>query len=126
MRVHNKPVYLNLFQLHLPLTGWVSILHRLSGALLFVLLPLGVWAFSVSLTSEAGFARVSSYLSTPYTKALVLFIVAALAQHFFAGLRHLAMDAHYAMGLRAARATSIGVLLATGVVVLLVAWKLFG
>ena len=126
MRADDKLVDRNLFRLHLPINGWVSILHRLTGALLFVLLPWVVWAFNVSLTSETGFARISATLATPSAKALMLLIVAALAQHFFAGLRHLAMDAHYAMSLRHARATSVAVLLAVGLVVLLAVWKLFG
>lgn len=122
----NRPVYRNLFRLHLPVTGWVSILHRLSGALLFLLLPLMVWGFGLTLTSEAGFARVTAYLATPFAKLLMLLLVAGLAQHFFAGLRHLAMDAHWAVSLKSARVTSLVVLLATGVVALLAGGVLFG
>lgn len=122
----NRPVYLNLFCLHLPITGWVSILHRLSGALLFLLLPLMVWGFALTFTSEAGFTRVTAYLATPFAKLLMLVLVAGLAQHFFAGLRHLAMDAHWGVALKSARVTSLVVLLATGVVALLAAWVLFG
>ena len=122
----NRPVYLNLFRLHLPVTGWVSILHRLSGALLFLLLPLMVWGFVVALSNEASFARVAAYLATPLAKLLMLLGIAGLAQHFFAGLRHLAMDAHWGVSLKSARRTSLIVLLATGVVDLLAASVLFG
>lgn len=122
----NRPVYLNLLQLHLPITGWVSILHRLSGALLFFSLPVLVWGFTLALASEAGFGRVTAYLATPFAKLLVLVLVAGLAQHFFAGLRHLALDAHWGVALKSARLTSLVVLLATGVVALLAAWVLFG
>jgi Succinate dehydrogenase/Fumarate reductase transmembrane subunit len=45
----SRPVYLDLRRIHLPITGWVSILHRVSGVLLFLALPLGTWALSVSL-----------------------------------------------------------------------------
>ena len=122
----NRPFYLNLFQLHLPITGWVSILHRLSGALLFLLLPLMVWGFTLALSNEAGFARVAAYLSTPFAKLVMLLAIAGFAQHFFAGLRHLAMDSHWGVSLKSARVTSFVVLLATCVVVLLAAWVLFG
>lgn len=122
----NRPVYLNIFRLHLPITGWVSILHRVSGALLFFILPVFVWGFVFALSSEAGFARVAAYLTTPFAKLLMLVLVAGLAQHFFAGLRHLALDAHWGVGLKIARLTSLVVLLATGVVGLLAAWVLFG
>lgn len=121
----NRPVYLNLFRLHLPVTGWVSILHRLSGALLFLLLPLMVWGFLLTLSDEAGFARVAAYLATPLAKLVMLLGIAGLAQHFFAGLRHLAMDAHWGVSVKSARRTSLVVLLATGVVVVLAAWGLF-
>lgn len=125
MRSDSRPVFLNLFRLHLPITGWVSILHRLSGALLFVLLPWGVWAFGLSLASEAGYARVRTVVTAPYVKTLLLAVVAAFVLHFFAGLRHLLMDAHLAMRLRAARVSSTIVLLASGLVVALAAWALF-
>lgn len=122
----NRPVYLNLFQLHLPVTGWVSILHRVSGALLFLLLPWMVWGFALTLSDEAGFARVAAWASTPYAKLLALALVWAFAQHFFAGLRHLAMDSHWGVSLKSARLSSLIVLLATGAVVLRAAWALFG
>lgn len=121
-----RPVYLNLFRLHLPITGWVSILHRLSGALLFFMLPVLVWGFALALSNETGFARVTARLATPFAKLVMLLCVAGLAQHFFAGLRHLAMDAHWGVSLKSARVTSLIVLLATGLVALLAAWVLFG
>lgn len=126
MLPNTRPVYLNLFRLHLPITGWVSIMHRVSGALLFFMLPVLVWGFTLALSSEAGFARVTAYLATPFAKLLMLVWVAAFAQHFFAGLRHLALDAHWGVGLKSARLTSLVVLLATGMVELLAAWVLFG
>ena len=122
----NRPVYLNLFRLHLPITGWVSILHRLSGALLFFLLPLMVWGFALTLSSEAGFARVVAWGSTLAAKLLVLALVWTFAQHFFSGLRHLAMDSHWGASLKSARRSSLAVLLAAGGVVLLAARGLFG
>lgn len=120
-----RPVYLNLLRIHLPLPGWVSILHRVSGALLFAALPLGVWALSVSLAGEAGFRRVADWMALPSAKLFLLFLTWAFAQHFFAGLRHLALDVHWGVDLRRARQTGIAVLLAAGLVTLLAAWKLF-
>lgn len=122
----NRPVYLNLFRLHLPITGWISILHRLSGALLFLLLPLMVWGFALTLTSEAGFAGMVALGSTLAAKLLMLALVWAFAQHFFSGLRHLAMDSHWGVSLKSARRSSLVVLLATGGGVLLAAGVLFG
>ena len=120
-----RPVYLDLWRIRLPLPGWVSILHRVSGALLFAALPLGVWALSVSLSGEAGFRRVAEGMTHPLTKLFLLTLIWAFAQHFFAGLRHLALDVHWGEALRSARRTSLAVLLATALVTLLAAWTLF-
>jgi succinate dehydrogenase / fumarate reductase cytochrome b subunit len=120
-----RPVYLNLFRIHLPLAGWVSILHRVSGALLFAAVPLGVWVLSVSLSTEAGFRRMAEGMAHPLIKLFLLFLILAFAQHFFAGLRHMALDVHWGVDLRRARQTSIAVLLASGLVTLLAAWRLF-
>jgi succinate dehydrogenase / fumarate reductase cytochrome b subunit len=120
-----RPVYLNLFRIHLPLAGWVSILHRVSGALLFAALPLGVWGLSVSLADEAGFQRIAGWMVHPLTRLVLLGLVWAFAQHFFAGLRHLALDAHWGVDLKHARQSSLAVMLASGLVTLLAAWRLF-
>jgi succinate dehydrogenase / fumarate reductase cytochrome b subunit len=120
-----RPVYLNLFRIHLPLAGWVSILHRVSGALLFVGLPLGVWALSVSLTGEAGFRRMADGVAHPLVRLVLLLLIWAFVHHWFAGLRHLALDVHWGVSLHRARQTSIAVLLATGLITLLAAWRLF-
>jgi succinate dehydrogenase / fumarate reductase cytochrome b subunit len=120
-----RPVYLNLLRIHLPLAGWVSILHRVSGVLLFAGLPLGMWAMSVSLSGEAGFRRVADGVAHPLTKLLLLFLIWAFAHHLFAGLRHLALDVHWGVDLCRARQSSIAVLLASGLVTMLAAWGLF-
>jgi succinate dehydrogenase / fumarate reductase cytochrome b subunit len=120
-----RPVYLNLFRIHLPLAGWVSILHRLSGALLFAVIPLGVWALSISLSDAAGFQRMADALAHPLSKLVMLFLVWALAHHLFAGLRHLALDLHWGLSLRRVRQSSVLVVLASGLVGLIAAWRLF-
>jgi len=120
-----RPVYLNLFRIHLPLAGWVSILHRMSGALLFAALPLGVWALSVSLSDEAGYRRMVDVAAHPLAKLAMLGLVWAFAHHFFAGLRHLALDVHWGGDLRQARLSSLLVMLAGAIVMLLAAWRLF-
>lgn len=120
-----RPVYLNLFRIHLPLAGWVSILHRASGALLFVALPFGVWGLSESLSGEAGFQRVAGWLSQPLSKLFLLLLVGAFAHHLSAGLRHLALDVHWGVERTRARQSSIAVLLASGLITLLAAWELF-
>ena len=87
-----RPVYLNLLRIHLPVSGWVSILHRLSGALLFLAVPSGVWGLSQSLSDEAGFRRVAEWIGHPFGKLFLLMLAWAFVHHLFAGLRYLLLD----------------------------------
>ena len=120
-----RPVYLNLFRIHLPLAGWVSILHRLSGVLLFLAFPLGVWVLSVSLTGEPGFQRAAEWAMHPLSRLLLLLLIWAFTHHLLAGLRHLALDVHWGVTRHAARLSSWVVMAATGLLTLFVAWRLF-
>ncbi len=120
-----RPVYLNLFRIHLPLAGWVSILHRVSGVLLFAALPLGVWGLSVSLADESGFRRIADWMTHPLSRLVLLGLIWAFAHHVFAGVRHLALDVHWGTDLKHARQSSLAVLLAGGLATLLAAWRLF-
>jgi succinate dehydrogenase / fumarate reductase cytochrome b subunit len=113
-----RPKYLSLpailFQIRLPLPGWVSILHRISGALL--VFPFTAWALyllDVSLRSEQGFSRVRDYLSMPLAKLGLLVLLWAACHHFCAGIRYLALDLNKGIGLRPARITSAVVLVAS-------------
>ncbi len=124
MKPAARPVNLNLFRTHLPLPGWVSILHRLSGALLFVSFPVGVWALSISLTDEAGYRQLADALAHPGSKLFLLLVIAAFTHHLLAGLRHLALDIHWGVSLQRARHSSAVVLLATVLVTLWAAWSL--
>lgn len=120
-----RPVYLDLFRLHLPLPGWVSILHRITGVLLFVFVPLAVAVLSASLADAAGFERVVDSLAHPLGKFTLLLGVWAFAHHLFAGVRHLALDAHWGVGLRRARQSSVAVMFASLALTLAAAWRLF-
>jgi succinate dehydrogenase / fumarate reductase cytochrome b subunit len=120
-----RPVDSGLTHLRLPLPGWVSILHRISGVLLFLALPLGVWALSSSLTSEAGFRAMRECVQHPLVKLLAVGLAWGFAHHLFAGLRHMAMDAHIGTNLKTARASSVAVLLLSGLATLAFAGWLF-
>src|SRR5215213_5294047 len=92
-----RPKYLSLpailFQIRLPLPGWVSILHRVSGALL--VFPFTAWLLyllDVSLASEQGFAHINAYLQLPIVKLAALLFIWALCHHFCAGIRYLLLD----------------------------------
>lgn len=109
-----RPKYLNLVEIRLPLPGWVSILHRLSGALL--VFPFSAWLLymlDVSLASEAGFAAIQGYLGLPLVKLGMLVFIWAFCHHFCAGIRYLFLDLNKGIELRPARVSSAVVLVAS-------------
>lgn len=108
--INNRPKYLNLFKIKLPLPGVVSILHRISGALLFLAIPLALLLLETSLSSEGGFSVVKLAMAGGFAKLLMLGLFWALLHHFCAGLRFLAMDLHYGLDLPQARRSSFMVM----------------
>jgi succinate dehydrogenase / fumarate reductase cytochrome b subunit len=113
-----RPKYLNLIQIRLPVPGLVSILHRASGAMLFLLLPFLLVLFELSLESAQTFARFKAVFSHWAIKLIVIGVVWAYLHHLCAGIRHLALDLDYGTELAAARASS-WVVLALSVVLTL-------
>jgi succinate dehydrogenase / fumarate reductase cytochrome b subunit len=110
-----RPKYLSLpailFQIRLPLPGWVSILHRVSGALLVA--PFTAWVLyllDASLRSPEDFARIGGYLAMPLAKLGLLVLVWVCCHHFFAGLRYLVLDLNKGIELRPARISAGAVL----------------
>lgn len=115
-----RPIYLNLFQIRLPVPGLVSILHRMSGAVLFLLLPLLLVLFELSLESAQTFARFKAVSSHWAIKLIVIGVVWAYLHHLCAGIRHLALDLDYGTELATARASSWAVLAISAVLTLAV------
>jgi len=120
-------------QYKLPPAGWVSILHRVSGGLMFVLLPLIVWLLDVSLGSEISYERFSNafiagigFVPAFLLKLVVLALIWAYLHHFIAGVRHLWMDATHSVSKQQGRISAIVTLAASGVLTLVLGAKLFG
>ena len=132
-QVRNINAFKDLTTYRLPAAGWVSILHRISGALMFVLLPLIVWLFDTSVSSEISYERFSSAFSAGIGfvpgwlfKLVVLAIIWAYLHHLIAGVRHLYMDARHAVTKQFGKSSAIATLvLSIGLTVVLGA-KLFG
>ena len=87
-----RPVNLDIGTIHLPITAYVSILHRVSGVALFVISGLFIWMLDRSLTSEESFAALQGILTHPLVKLVLWGMLAALAYHMVAGIRHMFMD----------------------------------
>ena len=87
-----RPVNLDIGTIKLPITSYVSILHRVSGVVLFFAVALLLCVFDASLESEQSFESLKEWLSSPIWQLVILAALAALAYHFVAGIRHLIMD----------------------------------
>ena len=127
-----RPVYRNIgigqiVSYRLPLAGIVSILHRISGAILFLLLPFALYLFEQSITSELTFDTLRSVASNWFVKLVILALTWGFLQHFCAGVRHLRMDFnHDAVNKQAGKNSAVVVLVVSLVLTLAVALKLFG
>lgn len=101
------PVYLDLLAIRQPLPAIVSILHRVSGAILFLAgIPLALWGLEASLGSADAYASFVAILGHPVGKLVALVLLWATLHHLFAGLRHLLLDLHVGIDLPAARRSS--------------------
>lgn len=99
----NRPVYLNLFQYKFPVTAIASILHRISGFILFLVLPICLCLLSKSLAGETEFNSLVQWFSHPFYKWALAGCAVALFYHLVAGLRHILMDCHLGDSLKGGR-----------------------
>jgi len=117
-------------QYRLPLAGLVSILHRGSGLLMFVLLPFVIWMFDKSVTSEVSFAEFTSVFRAAgygwFVKLVALGLIWAYLHHLIAGLRHLLMDmSHSAVTKEFGRQSAVFTLAASLLLTVALGIKLF-
>lgn len=90
--VKSRPININPLSIQLPIMAVVSIIHRLSGMLVFLLLPLLLWALQLSLVSNEGFNQLKDHLSQTTGKSICWLLGSGLVFHMLAGIRHLLMD----------------------------------
>ena len=129
-----RPVFRNIHvtdivSYRLPPAGIVSILHRISGAVMFLLMPFIIWMFDTSVSSEISFDTFTAVFRGDFGwffKLLALGLIWAYLHHFIAGVRHLIMDATHTVSKQQGHSTAIVTLvLSTGLTLVLGA-KLFG
>ena len=101
-----RPKNLDLPTIRLPLPGVLSILHRISGAVLFLMLPVLLWLFQQSLASPDTFAVAKSVVGNPLVKLILLGLIWLYMHHFCAGIRFLLLDLHKGIDLQSARFSS--------------------
>jgi succinate dehydrogenase / fumarate reductase cytochrome b subunit len=105
-----RPLWFNLSPFNLPVPGLVSVIHRISGALLFFGLVWFLYLLDLSLASETGFARLRIYVAHPLVKLSLLAFLWAYLHHLCAGVRYLFLDIDKGVALVTARITSFAVL----------------
>jgi succinate dehydrogenase / fumarate reductase cytochrome b subunit len=119
-------------QYRLPLAGVVSILHRISGVIMFLLMPFIFWMFDTSVSSEISYSQFTSVFSAGagfvpgwFFKLVALVLIWSYLQHFIAGLRHLWMDATHSVSLEFGRQSAVFTLASSGLLTLALGIKLF-
>ena len=129
----NINAFTDLTTYRLPLAGVVSILHRVSGAIMFLLMPFIVWMFDKSVSSEISYAKFKAVFNIGvgfvpgwFIKLIALAIIWAFVHHFISGIRHLYMDATHAVTKEFGRSSALVTLVLGTVVTLALAAKLFG
>ena len=121
-----RPVYLNLIAIRLPLPAVVSILHRITGALLFLVgIPLLLWFIQRSLASPDAFEAAMRPLKTPLGKLVLFGLTWRYLFHLLAGLRHLALDLHVGIQLAPARSSAAVLLVLSVVLAVAIAVRLW-
>ena len=117
---------IDLMNYRLPVAGKVSILHRVSGALLFLCLPFLIAMFAMSFVSEAGFTSMSAVLGHPVVKLILLVLIWGYLHHFCAGIRYLVLDLHIGMDKESAAKSACMVLGVSLALTAVFGLKLFG
>ena len=111
-----RPKYVDINLLHLPMPGLVSILHRITGVVMFMfLIPAVLFVLQCTLGSETGFNQWKSIFALPLAKLILLGFVWSYMHHLFAGIRYLLLDVHVGIALEPAR-MSARIVLALGVI----------
>jgi len=110
----------------LPPAGLLSILHRVSGMLLFLMLPVLLWMFDLSLKTESTYARLHTVLGGVLVKLVLLALIWAILHHLFAGIRYLALDLHMGIAKEPSTRSALGVFAVSLALALIAALWLFG
>lgn len=101
-----RPKFLNLMEIRLPLPGVASILHRISGVGMFLMLPLLIWLLELSLKSSDSYQMLQSVVANPLVKLILIGLLWSFLHHFCMGIRILLIDMHIGVDKPQARAST--------------------
>ncbi len=119
--IKKRPKNLDLSTIRLPLPGKLSILHRVSGVGIFLMLPVLLWLFQASVTSPESFDAFKAVAGHPLAKLILAGLIWAYMHHFCAGIRFLLLDVHVGVDLQSAR-KSAGIVFAVSLALTVVLW----
>jgi len=121
----NRPFFLNLVKIKLPVTGFVSIFQRISGLLLFLAIPYSAYLLDLSLQGDAGFNRAADLLKHPVSQLISLVLLWSIVHHLIAGIRFLLID--FDIGVDKQQATRFAwlVLIIDSLIFILLAMEIF-
>lgn len=117
--IRQRPKNLNLLTIRFPLPAIVSILHRISGVVLFLMIPFLLWGLKLSLASAQDFDDVRQFMAYPLCKLIIWLLLSAFIYHFIAGIRHLLMDVGIGETLKGGRFSAKLTLLISAICILL-------
>ncbi len=119
MQPEQRPKYLNLIQIRLPIPGMVSIAHRISGVLMFLAIPMMTYALHTAVRDEAGFLEIGAIMDNIVIKLMLLILTWSLLHHLLAGIRYLLIDMDIGVDKPSAR-TSAAMVMAIAVIAALI------
>jgi len=120
-----RPVDLPLLKIRLPIGGVISIVHRVTGALLVLILPLATYWLDRSLGSQQGFEDVAKFFGGPVARLFVILMLAVFIQHFVSGVRHLFLDLQVGLDRATARRSAWSVPILTLIFTAISAWAIY-
>jgi succinate dehydrogenase / fumarate reductase cytochrome b subunit len=114
-----RPINLNLFTIQFPLPAIASILHRISGIILFLAIPLMLWVLHASLATQEGYDGIHEAFTTPCSKFIIWCLLSAFIYHFVAGIRHLLLDINVGVNLKSGKMSALITILIAAVLIVL-------
>ena len=109
MLYDNRPKYLNLLKIKLPISGIISIFHRLTGLVLFLFIPVSLYWLQLSVKDPASFQQLSSLMLHPLSRFFFLLVIWSLVHHLITGLRFLLLDMEFFLSRKSSAVSAWGV-----------------
>ncbi|MET0052791.1 MAG: succinate dehydrogenase, cytochrome b556 subunit [Candidatus Thiodiazotropha sp.] len=114
-----RPVFLNLMKIRLPIAGIMSIIHRVTGVVMVISIPVAIYLFGLSLSSASGFADAREFLQMGLVQLLIFLFLWGLMHHLLAGIRYLLIDIDIGVDKPVFRQTAWAVMVAAPVLALI-------